>query len=71
MQMMTSMALATLVVVAISTATARQASARISCTHHYGCIEGKYARRPIVGMTCRNTTSKRPGHRYHFFCMRA
>jgi hypothetical protein len=69
--MMMSMALAALVFVAVSTAAARQASALISCTYPYGCAEGKYARRPIAGMNCRNTTNKRPGHRYLFFCMRA
>ena len=71
MQMMMALALAALAFVAVNTVTATQANARIACTYHYGCVEGKYVRRPIAGMTCRNTTSKRPGHRYHFFCMRA
>ena|SRR5437870_4504228 len=50
---------------------AGRAEARVSCSHHYGCIEGKYARRPIAGMSCRNATSKRAGRRYHFFCSTA
>jgi hypothetical protein len=55
----------------IDLTSARHVEARVSCTHHFGCVEGKYARKPIAGMTCRNSTSKRPGRRYHFFCMAA
>ena len=71
MRIFWSMALALLVFAAVNVATAKTAEARVSCTHHYGCVEGKYARRPISGMSCRNTTNKRPGHRYHFFCSAA
>src|SRR5438045_1193725 len=54
MRIFWSMALALLVFAAVNVATAKTAEARVSCAHHYGCVEGKYARRPIAGMSCRN-----------------
>jgi hypothetical protein len=61
-------ALAALFLIAVNGATTSRAEARISCSSHYGCIEGKSARKPIRGMQCRTSASHRPGNRYPFFC---
>ena len=64
-------AIAALVVAAIEAMTPTAADARISCSHRYGCVEGKYASRPVAGMACRSVIRKRPGYRTHFFCTAA
>ncbi len=62
---------AALVLAAFGAMTPRAADARISCSHRYGCLEGKYASKPLAGMACRSVIRKRPGYRTHFFCTAA
>jgi len=65
------LALAALVVAAVQTMTPSAADARIYCPRHHTCMEGKYASKPLAGMTCRSLIRKRPGYRTHFFCTAA
>jgi len=71
MRLTLSLAFVALAFATANITTARPADARIYCFHHYGCVEGKYTRKPIAGMTCRSTTSRNPNRRTFFFCRSA
>ena len=68
MRIVSALAIAVVALFSAIALTVGPADAHISCSHHFGCVDGKYTRRPVAGSFCRSVIRKRPGYRTHFFC---